>query len=67
MNHLNIAQPQFQHTLVQKPGFLAIAIKQGKAFFGEHNGQRDTGQTATGANIQQMIGGYPRQDTQAVE
>ncbi len=67
MDDLDVGESQFQHALGEEAGFLAVAVKQGKAGAGQCDRQRNTGQTTTGADIQQVTSGHPGQDTQAVE
>src|SRR5690554_7322536 len=46
VDDVNVGQAQFQHTLVEEPGFLAIAVEQGKALVREHNGQKSEEHTS---------------------
>src|SRR5690554_159275 len=67
MDNIHVFEAQLQYTLIQKAGFLAVAVQQGEARFRHHNSQRSSRQATAGTHIEKMFRGYPRQNTEAVE
>src|SRR5690554_7984030 len=41
VDNLHVGEAEFQYALVQKAGFLAVAVQQGKTLVRKHDGQGD--------------------------